>query len=313
MNLLLDLALVAWLVVLALHVARTGDDRNAIIAFIAFGLLLGLAWTRLGAIDVALTEAAIGGGITGLLLLRAEAHLRRGRQAGSTARQGKSVTTIVAALTSIAVALGLGFAVLAFPSPAPTLAPPALAAIDATGLGNPVTAVLLAYRALDTLLEKIVVLLALLGVWSLTPDHLWGGAPELKEANPPQTLLYLARMLPPFGVLIAVYMVWVGADAPGGTFQAGSILAAMWLLVMLAGLSPAPETRSLMLRLLLVGGPSLFFAIGFLGFAVAGGFLAYPEPLAKALIVGIEAALTVAIALALGLLVAGPANRAPAP
>ena len=81
MNLLLDLALVAWLIVLAIHVAGTGDDRNAIIAFIAFGLLLGLAWTRLGAIDVALTEAAIGGGITGLLLLRAEAHLRRGRQA----------------------------------------------------------------------------------------------------------------------------------------------------------------------------------------------------------------------------------------
>ena len=104
-----------------------------------------------------------------------------------------------------------------------------------------------------------------------------------------------------------------GADAPGGTFQAGSILAAMWLLVMLAGLRPAPETRSLMLRLLLVGGPALFFAIGFLGFAVAGAFLAYPEPLAKALIVGIEAALTVAIALALGLLVAGPSNKAPAP
>lgn len=312
MNLLLDLALVAWLVVLVLHIARTADDRNAIIAFIAFGLLLGLAWTRLGAIDVALTEAAIGGGITGLLLLRAEAHLRRGKQAGSAMRKGSGATTIIAALASTAVALGLGLAVLAFPSPAPTLAPPALAAIDATGLGNPVTAVLLAYRALDTLLEKVVVLLALLGVWSLTPDHLWGGAPELKEANPPEPLVYLARTLPPFGVLIAVYMVWVGADAPGGTFQAGSILAAMWLLVMLAGLRPAPETRSTLLRLLLVGGPALFFAIGFLGFAVAGGFLAYPEALAKALIVGIEAALTIAIALALGLLVAGPSSRAPA-
>lgn len=313
MSLLLDLALIALLLALAIQVARTDDDRNAIITFIAFGLLLGLAWTRLAAIDVALTEAAIGGGITGLLLLRAEAHLRRGRQASAPRRQGNGTTTIIAAGASAAVAVGLGLAVLAFPSPAPTLAPQAVAAIDATGLGNPVTAVLLAYRALDTLLEKVVVLLALLGVWSLTPDHLWGGAPELKEANPPQPLVYLARTLPPFGVLIAVYMVWVGADAPGGTFQAGSILAAMWLLVMLAGLRPAPETRSLMLRLLLVGGPALFFAIGFLGFAVAGGFLAYPETLAKALIVGIEAALTIAIALALGLLVAGPSSRAPAP
>ena len=313
MSLVFDIALVAGLIALSLHIVMSRESKGAIVAFIAFGLLLGLAWTRLGAIDVALTEAAIGGGITGLLLLRAEAHLRRGKQAGSAMRKGSGATTIIAALASTAVALGLGLAVLAFPSPAPTLAPPALAAIDATGLGNPVTAVLLAYRALDTLLEKVVVLLALLGVWSLAPDHLWGGAPELKEANPPEPLLYLARTLPPFGVLIAVYMVWVGADAPGGTFQAGSILAAMWLLVMLAGLRPAPETRSLMLRLLLVGGPALFFAIGFLGFAVAGGFLAYPEPLAKALIVGIEAALTIAIALALGLLVAGPSSRAPAP
>lgn len=313
MSLLVDLALVAWLLVLAVHVARTRDDRNAIVAFIALGLLLGVAWTRLAAIDVALTEAAIGGGITGLLLLRAEAHLRRGRQSRSSARQGGAATRAVAAIACAAVAAGLGLAILAFPSPAPTLAPPAAAAIDATGLGNPVTAVLLAYRALDTLLEKVVVLLAVLGVWSLAPDGLWGGAPYLKEAAAPQPLVYLARMLPPFGVLIAVYMFWVGADAPGGTFQAGTVLAAMWLLVMLAGLRPAPETRSTMLRLLLVGGPALFFAIGFLGFAVAGGFLAYPEAAAKALIVGIEAALTLSIALALGLLVAGPSSRAPAP
>ncbi len=35
------------------------------------------------------------------------------------------------------------------------------------GVGNPITAVLMAFRAMDTLLEAIVLLLALIGVWSL--------------------------------------------------------------------------------------------------------------------------------------------------
>jgi multisubunit Na+/H+ antiporter MnhB subunit len=248
--------------------------------------------------------------VTGVVLLRSEALLRRREPLARTmGRPGR----IAAALACAAISAGLGLAVLLLPSPAPTLAPVAAAALDATGLGNPVTAVLLAYRALDTLLEKVVLLLALIGVWSLAPDRLWGGAPYLRPAFVPEPLAYLARMLPPFGVLVAVYMFWVGADAPGGTFQAGTVLAAMWLLVMLAGLRPAPETGRLALRLALVGGPALFMAIGLLGFAVAGGFLAYPEHLAKPLIVGIEAALTLSIAVTLAMLVAGPAQKAPAP
>ncbi|WP_332684311.1 MnhB domain-containing protein [Bosea sp. (in: a-proteobacteria)] len=320
MTLLLDLALVAGLLALALHIACVRDDRNAIVSFIAFGLLLGLGWTRLASIDVALTEAAIGGGVTGVLLLRAEAHLRTGKTSDTSKNRGTSKSrgastsrgaTALAAIACTGVAAGLALVVLTFPAPAPTLAPAAAAALPGTGLGNPVTAVLLAYRALDTLLEKVVLILALIGIWSLAPDMLWGGAPSLRPAVVPEPLAYLAQMLPPFGVLIAVYMFWVGADAPGGTFQAGTVLAAMWLLVMLAGLRPAPETRRLALRLVLVGGPALFLAIGFLGFAIADGFLSYPESIAKPLIVGIEAALTLSIGATLGLLVAGPAQTAP--
>lgn len=310
MTLLLDLALIAWLLALAMHIAMAPKDQNAIVAFIAFGLLLGLGWIRLSSIDVALTEVAVGGGLTGVLLLRAEAHLRA---RPATGRVTSVAHRTMAALGCAAVACGLALVVLLFPAPAPTLAPTVAANLDATGLGNPVTAVLLAHRALDTLLEKVVLLLALIGVWSLAPDRLWGGAADLRPAFVPEPLAYLARMLPPFGVLIAVYMFWVGADAPGGTFQAGTVLAAMWLLVMLAGLRPAPDTRRLGLRLVLVGGPALFLAIGFLGFAIADGFLAYPEGAAKPLIVGIEAALTVSIGAILGLLVAGPARKAPTP
>jgi uncharacterized MnhB-related membrane protein len=53
-------------------------DR-AIILFIAFGLLMALAWARLGAPDVGLAEAAIGAGLTGALLLDAYGALKRGK------------------------------------------------------------------------------------------------------------------------------------------------------------------------------------------------------------------------------------------
>ena len=48
----------------------------AVVGFVAYGLLLALVWVRLAAPDVALTEAAIGGGVTGVLLLGAAARLR---------------------------------------------------------------------------------------------------------------------------------------------------------------------------------------------------------------------------------------------
>jgi multisubunit Na+/H+ antiporter MnhB subunit len=164
---------------------------------------------------------------------------------------------------------------------------------------------------MDTLLEKIVLMLALVGVWSLATDGNWGGSTRLAPGSVPPPLVFLARTLPPFGVLIAFYQFWVGADAPGGTFQAGTILAAMWLLAMLAGLAAPPETRRRGLLLALAGGPALFIVIGFLGFAMAGSFLAFPPAWSKPLILAIEAALALSIAGTLALLVAGPADTRP--
>ncbi len=51
-------------------------DR-AIVLFIAFGLLMTLAWARLAAPDIGIAEAAIGAGLTGALLLDALGALRK--------------------------------------------------------------------------------------------------------------------------------------------------------------------------------------------------------------------------------------------
>ncbi|MEX3921960.1 hydrogenase subunit MbhD domain-containing protein, partial [Paraburkholderia sp. BR10872] len=50
---------------LALWTVVVRDTFAAVAGFIPYGLLLTLAWLVLRAVDVALTEAAIGAGLTG--------------------------------------------------------------------------------------------------------------------------------------------------------------------------------------------------------------------------------------------------------
>ncbi|MFZ0788560.1 MAG: MnhB domain-containing protein, partial [Chromatiaceae bacterium] len=113
------------------------------------------------------------------------------------------------------------------------------------------------------------------------------------------------------GILVAVHLVWVGADEPGGKFQGATVLAAMWVLILVAGLRRPPSVTSRPLRLVLVFGPLLFIGIGVAGIWLADAFLAYPEGYAKPLILAIEAALTLSVAAVLGLLIAGPPTGEP--
>jgi multisubunit Na+/H+ antiporter MnhB subunit len=285
----------------------------AVVGFVAYGLLVAIVWVRLAAVDVALTEAAVGAGVTGVLLIGAAARLR-GTEAAAAAERPGAALRVAAAVLCAAISAGLA-AIVAMPSdPAPTLAPEAVANLPATGLGNAVTSVLMAYRAIDTLLESVVLVLALLGVWSLAPDRLWGGRPGPGiQPHPDGVLAFLARLLAPVGIVVGIHLFWVGADDPGGKFQAGTILAAMWMLVMMAGLADAPPISRRWLRLAVVAGPAIFLAIGLAGFWMADGFLAYPAGLAKPLILVIEAAMTLSVAATLALLVAGPPDRRPLP
>jgi multisubunit Na+/H+ antiporter MnhB subunit len=275
---------------------------------VVYGLLLALVWVRLAAVDVALTEAAIGSGLTGTLLLGATARLRlSGVPAGE--RPGVPLRFVAALLSAIAAA-GLAAALLLLPDDAPTLAPAAAANAAATGLGNPVTNVLMAFRAMDTLLEKVVLLLALVGVWSLATDRFWGGRPGPRYPSDPHgALALLARLLPPVGFVVGIHILWVGADDPGGAFQGGTILAAMWVLVMMAGLSDAPPLSSRLLRSMLIVGPAVFLIVSLGGLVLGDAFLAYPVAYAKPLILAIEFPMILTIGVTLGLLLAGPPER----
>jgi multisubunit Na+/H+ antiporter MnhB subunit len=111
--------------------------------------------------------------------------------------------------------------------------------------------------------------------------------------------------------MVGIYMFWAGANYPGGAFQGGTVLAAMWLLVMMARLQDVPATSAPWVRLCLVVGPVALLAIGLSGFVFADSFLGYPEGHAKPLIIIAEATLTLSIGVTLALLVAGPPERMP--
>lgn len=304
---ILDLLLVAATLTVAAWTVLAARAFAAVAGFVATGLLLALAWVRLGAVDVALTEAAIGAGIGGVLLLAAMARLGEGRVGTDPAETPGPAQHLAIGLGAALFAAALAAAVFALPDPAPSLAAAAAAGLGATGLGNPVNAVLMGFRALDTLLEAAVVALAVLGVWSLAPDRAWGDRPGprpvVQQEGP---LLLLARVLPPIGIVVALHLVWAGAEGPGGKFQGGAVLAAMWVLAWMAGLAQPPPVSSRRLRLALLAGPVLFLAVGLVGLAVAGSFLALPPGYAKPVILALEAPLTLSIAVGLAALVLGP-------
>ncbi len=309
----LDLGLAILVLAVAGWTIAARELFASVVGYVAYGLLLSIVWIRLYAPDVALTEAAIGSGVTGVLLVTAGARLSGAGGAKSAGPPALSVRFLAAALSAL-VAVALAAVVLLLPEPAPTLAPQAQQGLAETGLGNPVTAVLIAYRSFDTMLEKIVLLLAVVGVWSLAPDRFWGGAPAaLGRARPDGALLFLDQALVPLGILVGIHIFWVGADAPGGAFQGGAILAAMWMIVMIARVTEPPRVSACWLRLALVAGPAVFLAAGLAGSGMAGSFFAYPAGFAKPIILFIEAFMLLTIAVTLPMLVAGPPRRSPEP
>jgi len=302
----LDLGLAAIVLGVAAFTIATRDAFPAVVGFVAYGLLLSIVWVRLYAPDIATTEAAIGSGVTGVLLVTAAVRLGQTREQEARAAPSLALRCSAAAL-AVLVAAALAVAVLFLPTPAPTLAPEAERHLSATGLGNPVTAVLIVYRSFDTMLEKIVLVLAVVGVWSVAPDQFWGRPPApLGVPRPDSALTFLAKALIPIGILIGVHLAWVGADEPGGAFQSGAVLAAMWLIAMMARLTEPPRVDALWLRLALIAGPAVFLIVGLAGAGVAGHFFAYPEGFAKPVILFIEAFMVLTIAVTLPVLVAGP-------
>jgi multisubunit Na+/H+ antiporter MnhB subunit len=197
-------------------------------------------------------------------------------------------------LAAAGAATALIMAMLDLP-PAPVRLPEqVMANMPVSGVAHPVTAVLLNFRGYDTLLEVGVLLLALLGALAVAPDR-----PARPPVRAPEPVLHATvQFAVPLMAVFALYLLWAGSHRPGGAFQAAAVLASAAVLLDLAGLLAPASRPGRWLRLGLAGGLLLFLAVA--GWLLAeGSLLGFPPASAGALILLIEAGLTVSLGLVL--------------
>ncbi len=294
---LLDVLLIISLLALGWATLMSKELHRAVVLFIAFGLLLALVWVRLRAPDIGLAEAAIGAGLTGGLLLasirdESNSSSATGQDIASDAKPTGQGTVLTVLSAGLAVVFGTAYVYALNHADAVRLTAAVSANLEASGVSNPVTAVLLNFRAYDTLLELAVLLAAVLGIIALGP------ARTGYLASGP-VLSGLTRWLVPLLIIVSGYLLWVGAHAPGGAFQAGALLAAAGVLLRLAGYPTGALARGIALRGLIVAGVALFLIVGLTMMLTGRPFLGYPVAWAGSLILAIETAATLGIAVTL--------------
>lgn len=313
-------------VLTAAALALTARNRLvSAVAFLVFGTLLAVVWALLQAPDVALAEAVLGAGVTGALLI--DAASRRPSRGGSRRAEspgeppgarGAAPTAARPTPRARSWARRGGAAVLLTVPPAAALSwsfgrpgaageEPArrvLEAAPASGVDHPVTAVLLAFRAYDTLLEIAVLVGA-----AVVVNALGGSSPDASEASDAPVaqrgwnlLEVYVRVLGGLLVLVACWYLAAGSSRPGGAFQAGALLAGVLIVVHAAGLRRL-EPGSRLVRGCLVAGLAAFLAVAALG-PLTGGrhWLALEPGAAGTLILALEAVLTISIGVALAVM-----------
>ncbi len=165
-------ALTAFVVVTAVATALLRDTLAAIIVFAAYSLGMALFYTLLLAPDVGLTEAAIGAGVTTILLLVTIAKTSRPSAERIFAKINWPAAVLSAGLAAVLLATVGAIPVENFLGEATPVTGAAGTPGEAvtghyitetyrdTGVTNAVTAVLAAYRGFDTFGEAVVVFAA---------------------------------------------------------------------------------------------------------------------------------------------------------
>lgn len=223
----------------------------------------------------------------------------------SNARALRRLSHTALVLLIALIFVGLVLAVVALPPVAAGLSEEVNTKLALTGIRNSVTATLLDFRSYDTLLEIAVLLLVVTAIRALRR----GDLPTMRPGD--EVLTFLSRILVPVIILIAGYLLTAGFDASGGAFQAGAILAAAGVLLILAGRSVPLPDEGLPIRFGLAIGLAAFVAVGVAGMLVADAFLDYPQHNATHIVLFLEVGVSVSVALALlemfvGVLRGGP-------
>ena len=165
---LVDIALLVFLLVVAVTVIRLRNLVAVVMLFSVYSLVMAALFVNLDAVDVAFTEAAVGAGITTVLMFAT---------LGLTSAREK--IPVQTSLLPLLIVGATGAALLYGTLDMPDFADPAAPAHRhvaprylergpaETGVPNVVTAVLASYRGYDTLGEVVVIFTAGIGVMLL--------------------------------------------------------------------------------------------------------------------------------------------------
>ncbi len=287
MTVMFGIFLLTLLVITAVAIVRTENLFVAVMLMGIASLLVAANFFVLHAADVALTEAAVGAGISTVLFLGALALT-------SERERYKTSSKLLSFIVVSAAALVVIYATFDKPRlgdpDAPAQVHVAPWYLENTpkhmDIPNVVTAVLGSYRGYDTLGEVYVVFVAGIGVLFLLGQG--GTRAALRNERANEGLRHhliprvVGRVLIPFILLFGLYVQFHGEYGPGGGFQAGAIIAAALILyALLEG-----ESRALMVlpQRVLLGlvavGPLIYLAVGIAGMVLGGNFLDY-SPLAS--------------------------------
>ncbi|WP_282111236.1 DUF4040 domain-containing protein [Shewanella algicola] len=282
MILIFALFLLTLLVITAIAIVRTDDLFVAVMLTSIFSLLMAANFFILDAADVALTEAAVGAGVTTVIFLCA-LELTGDREKARVGGRWVALGT-VGVLALLIIYATFDKPRLGDPD-APVhqhLAPWYLEKTpEYIDIPNVVTAILGSFRGYDTLGEVFVVFAACIGVlFILGVDPSRKKQSVIKKSSGLRHHLIpqvIGRLLIPFIVLFGLYVQFHGEYGPGGGFQAGAIIATgVILYALLEGESEALRAipRGMLLGMV-IGGASLYGGVGVVCMLMGGTFLDY--------------------------------------
>lgn len=174
-----------------------------------------------------------------------------------------------------------------------TLATQVTANLDKSGVSHEVTAVLLNFRSLDTLLEVAVIMLSLVAIALVRPLYLH----QLPYFSSKVIHTFTALIFPVIAIS-AVYILYSGAFQSGGAFQAAAMLGGGFIMMHLNN-PKVLNIKTLYLRIFYSIGLFIFLSVGVLTL-FNGAFLHYPQGYAYYFILCIESILMFSLAAILG-------------
>ena len=212
----------------------------AIVLTSVVGLVVSLAFLGFSAPDLSLTQLTVEV-VTTVLMLMALARLpQRSPRESSRRRRARDVT--LAGLVGLGVA---GIALIAMTRNLDTISWYFIEhSVPLGGGANVVNVILVDFRGYDTFGEITVLTIAAIGVAAVLdgvrlrrPD---AAAPPLSS---PLLLVVASRWLLPLALVVAVYILLRGHNAPGGGFVAGLITSVALVLQHMAHGSPQATSR----------------------------------------------------------------------